>query len=189
MKILEGVKKVWLYLKQDTWHSWLVSIILIILMIKFILFPVLSFITGTPLPLVVVESCSMYHNSGFNNWWISNSAWYENRNIEESDFLLFPLKNGLNKGDIVLVWGRTDYNLGDIVIFSASTRYPIIHRIVGNDPISTKGDNNSDQLDIERVIEKETIMGKAVGKVPLLGWIKLLFFESFKSPEERGFCK
>src|SRR3989344_1352780 len=89
MKILEGVKKVWLYLKQDTWHSWLVSIILIILLIKFILFPVLSFITGTPLPLVVVESCSMYHNSGFNNWWISNSAWYENRNIEESDFLLF----------------------------------------------------------------------------------------------------
>ena len=77
MKPINQIGKFWAFLKKDTWQSWLVSLILIIIIIKFIFFPGLSFLTSSPLPLVVVESCSMYHESSFDSWWNSNAAYYE----------------------------------------------------------------------------------------------------------------
>lgn len=177
------------FLKQDTWQSWTISIILIILLIKLILFPVLSLATGSPLPMVVVESCSMYHESSFDSWWESNSGFYESKEISKSDFASFPLKNGLNKGDIVFVWGRSEYRKGDVIIFRSETKYPLIHRIMSLSPLSTKGDHNLDQLSLEKNISKDALVGKAVGKIPLLGWIKLIFFEPFKEKSQQGFCK
>ena len=61
MDVKESLKKFWAFLQEDSWQSWVVSLILIIIIIKFVFFPLLSFVTGTTLPLVVVESCSMYH--------------------------------------------------------------------------------------------------------------------------------
>lgn len=177
------------FLRKDTWSSFSVSLILIIIFIKFLFFPVLATITSTPLPLVVVESCSMYHPVAFDGWWGRNQGWYEARNITKENFKDFSLKNGLNKGDIVFVWGRGEYKQGDIIIFNAETRYPIIHRIITEKQRSTKGDNNPDQLSFERTIADEQVIGKAVGRIPLLGWIKLIFFEFLKNPEARGFCK
>ena len=183
------IKKLWNFLKKDTWQSWLVSIILIIIFIKFIFFPTLSFLTGSELPLVVVESCSMYHESSFEEWWDKNEAWYKLENIEKSDFESFGFKNGLNKGDIIFVIGKKEYKIGDIIIFTAPTKHPLIHRIVTQNPASTKGDHNTNQLSIERDISKDSILGKAAFRIPLLGWIKLIFFEPFRAANERGFCK
>ena len=81
MKIFDWWKKFWKFLKKDTWQSWVVSLILAFIIIKFIFFPGLSFVMGTSLPLVVVESCSMYHEADFEKWWESNSAWYERNGI------------------------------------------------------------------------------------------------------------
>ena len=189
MSLKGFVREIISYLKKDTWDSWLVSMALIVICIKFVLFPLLSFITGTPLPLVVVESCSMYHASPFAKWWQQNSQWYERHNVSYSEFKEFGFLQGLNKGDIVLVWGRDAYAQGDVIIFTAATKYPIIHRIISEKPLSTKGDHNSDQLPLEKDIPKEAILGKAVGKIPLLGWVKLIFFEPFKSQDTRGPCK
>ncbi|MEI6849862.1 MAG: hypothetical protein WCK29_02390, partial [archaeon] len=102
MQIKESIKKTWSFLKEDSWQSWIVSIILIIVLIKFILFPTLSLITGTALPLVVVESCSMYHPSNFNDYWDSHGNWYESQGINKTEFSNFPFKNGINKGDIII---------------------------------------------------------------------------------------
>ena len=189
MKLKETPKKIWRYLKKDTWDSWLVSLLLVFLAVKFIFFPLLSLATGSSLPLVVVESCSMYHNTDLDSWWFQNGAWYEDYNINKSDFLSFPFRNGLNKGDIIIVWGHSDYKKGDIIIFDAPTTYPLIHRIVSTKIISTKGDHNIGQLPIEKDISKEKIIGKAVIRIPLAGWLKLIFFEPFKSKSQRGFCK
>ena len=183
------MKRFYEFLKKDTLLSWFVSLILIIIFIKLIFFPSLSFITGTPLPLVVVESCSMYHETNFDNWWTSNEEWYEGRSISKKEFLDFPLRNGLNKGDIVFVYGRNDYNLGDVLIFTAPTKYPLIHRIVSFIPLQTKGDHNAGQLSIETKITNDQILGKAVFRIPFLGWVKLIFFEPFREPSQRGFCK
>ncbi len=184
------MKRFWKFLNEDSWQSWLVSLILAFIFIKFIFFPVLGFATGAGLPLVVVESCSMYHNpSDFDKWFIQNSAWYESKNITKEDFKDFYFHNGLNKGDIILVYGRGDYNVGDIVIFNSDFRNPIIHRLVGQEPFQTRGDNNFGQLSQEKNIPESAIVGKAVARIPGLGWIKLVFFEGIRPEGERGFCK
>ena len=194
MQSKEILKNFWSFLKEDTWQSWIVSIILVIIIIKFIFFPALSFVTGTKLPLVVVESCSMYHESSFDDWWSQNKGWYESRGIEKEDFQSFSLKSGLNKGDIVFVKGSNDYKKGDIIIYTSGTQYPLIHRIVSLNPIQTKGDHNADQITPssgqnvdETNVKENQILGKAVGKIPALGWIKLVFFEPFRTTG-KGFC-
>jgi signal peptidase I len=196
MSFKEGVQRIWKFLHEDSWQSWIVSIILIIVLVKGVFFPTLAWITGTQLPLVVVESCSMYHGQSFDEWWQDNSDWYESHNISYESYKSFSLKNGLNKGDIVFVWGKSNYKLGDIIIFNAQAQHPLIHRIIEENPFATKGDHNSDQLRTnnngnridETDIARENILGKAVGKIPYLGWIKLIFFEPFKDKSERWFC-
>jgi len=196
MNLKEQIKKFWNFLKEDTWQSWLVSLILLIVIIKFIFFPLMSLLTGTPLPLVVVESCSMYHESDFNTWWNSNAGWYEARNITKEQFKSFSLKYGFNKGDILFVTGRGTPHIGNVIIFKAESKYPIIHRVISLSPLETKGDHNSGQLTMasygvdETNIDKNGIVGYARFKVvPLLGWVKLIFFEPLKPANERGFCR
>lgn len=193
----------WKFLQEDTWQSWLVSLVLLIVLIRFMFFPLLSLVTGSSLPLVVIESCSMYHEtSNFDNWWRDHSDWYEDHGILKEEFSDFSFKNGLNKGDIIVVWGHTDYKPGDIIIFApnsgSSAPHPIIHRIVAEDPYQTKGDHNFAQLvggnpanpqNIDETnISQEQIIGKSIFRIPYLGWIKLIFFEPLRSPGERGFC-
>lgn len=181
------LSRLWKYLQEDSWGSWILSLIIIVALIWVLVFPTLSFITQTPLPIVVVESCSMYHSSNFENWWSNTKTWYEKKDVTKAEFQEFPLKNGLNKGDIVFVWGRSSYQKGDIVIFTAETKNPIIHRIISESPTSTKGDANPTQLSFETSIPDEAIIGKAVGKIPFVGWIKLIFFEPLRSEQSR-FC-
>lgn len=198
MHALNYIKKFWNFLKADTWQSWIVSLVLLVIIIRFVLFPVAGWISGTPLPLVIVESCSMYHESGFDNWWAANGAWYESNNITKEEFKAFQSRNGLNKGDIILVWGRTEVKKGDIIIFEAGSKYPLIHRVVSEDPLSTKGDHNIDQLRHgnnpfnldESYIRQNQVLGEAKLKViPWLGWVKLIWFEPFKDPSLRGLCR
>ena len=189
MNITKELKRFWKFLNQDTWQAWIVSLVLAFVVIKFIFFPVMSLITGAPLPLVVVESCSMYHAIDFESWWDQNSVWYLNKEIAKKHFEKFPFKNGLNKGDIILVYGRGGHDIGDVIIFNSEFRFPLIHRVVELNPTGTKGDNNFDQLNAERGINDDTILGKAVARIPGLGWIKLIFFELTKQPQQRGFCQ
>ena len=87
--------------------------------------------------------------------------------------------------------------VGDVIIFQTTRQNPIIHRIVdikinsetGDYAFSTEGDNNNGQLEEEKLIKENQIIGKAVFKLaPYLGWVKLVFFEPSKSSAERGFC-
>jgi len=200
--VLSNLKKFW----DFVWHgeslaSWIVFLILIFVFIKFIFFPFLSLITGTSLPLAIVESCSMYHNQKLDAWWTENSQWYENKNITKQEFENYPLKNGFTKGDIFVILGTSKEKLkiGDTIIFNSGiNNRPIIHRVVSINPLQTKGDNNfaqftkdnnNEQID-EINISKEQIIGKVTKiKIPLIGWIKLIFYEPFRDEKSKGFCK
>jgi len=85
------------------------------------------------------------------------------------------------KGDMIIVYGEKNINIGDIVVFDSPDKvYPIIHRVVQikNGGIVSKGDNNPTS-DEGRwgVIPFDKIYGKAFLKIPLLGWVKILFVE------------
>ncbi len=188
--------------KDDSLKGWIFSIIFLFIFIKFIFFPVLSFATGTSLPLAIVESCSMYHEGiifyDYDNWWKGHESKYLNYEIEKDNFADFTFKNGFDKGDILFIIKAKPERLeiGDVIIFNAGQQNPVIHRIIeivnkdGEYFFSTIGDNNNGQLSIEKNIKEEQLMGKAIFKiVPYIGWGKLIFFEGSKSILERGFCK
>lgn len=188
--------------KDESMKGWIFSILFIFIFIKFIFFPVLGLVTGTSLPLAIVESCSMYHGgnlfSNFDSWWTRHDTKYTAWGITEAQFRSFTMENGFNKGDILLVTHADPSKLkvGDIIIYNAGIANPVIHRIVnisvdanGNRVFSTEGDNNNGQLSFENSIKSGQILGKAQLKlVPYAGWIKLIFYEFSKPASERGFC-
>jgi len=200
--IKKFLKKFWFIVwKDDSLKGWIISIIFLFVVIKFVFFPLLNLATGTSLPLAIVESCSMYHKgnifSSFDNWWERHDEKYATYIINKLDFEDFSFKRGFNKGDILFIVGTKPEKLreGDIIIFNAEQRNPIIHRIIdikeenGEYIFSTIGDNNNAQLSFEKSITSEEIVGKAVFRVvPYLGWGKLIFFEGKKPSSEKGFC-
>lgn len=208
----KGFKKFWFLLwKDDSLKGWIFSLIFLFVFIKFIFFPGLSFVTGTELPLAIVESCSMYHKgnffSGFNSWFNRHDAKYEKFDISEEEFQDFSLKRGFSKGDILFLIKANPEKLeiGDIITFkSGSKNNPVIHRIIkireenGEKIFTTIGDNNNEILIPnnnpggvdEREIKEEQLVGKAVFRItPWVGWLKLVFFEHLRPESERGFCK
>jgi len=201
-KVKKFFEKFWFIVwKDDSPKGWLMSLIFLFIVIKFIFFPLLSFATGTSLPLAIVESCSMYHDGNFfsdyNEWWQIQSSKYSVFEINKTEFSDFIFRKGFNKGDILFIVGAKPEKLkiGDVIIFQAGQRNPIIHRIVnitqenGKFYFSTIGDNNAGQLGVEKKISQEQLIGKAGFKLmPYAGWVKLIFFESFKPEGERGFC-
>jgi signal peptidase I len=90
------------------------------------------------------------------------------------------MPGGFSKGDLIIIVGKKNIEIGDIIIFEAESRYPIIHRVVGINPIQTKGDHNPAQLQKELNIEENKIIGTAIAKVPYIGWLKLFLFEIFR---------
>jgi signal peptidase I len=205
----------------------LVNVLVIIIVLR------LVFRADMLVPLVVVTSESMVHPAGD----MSFKTWMTSRGLTESQISEFPMLNGFNMGDMILV-NEPKPRLGDIIIFERDLDHltfqstdPIIHRAVGvihfkdHTPISyegtldchnlstmagfgqmirscqegrqncpytrypdggdfkmyiTKGDNNegSDQcntrMNIAHPVNEAQITGKALLRLPYLGWPKLL---------------
>ncbi len=136
------------------------------------------------------EVCGKYFDKrtffDFNKYWNTCGEWYENKDITKQMFEKFPMRDGFSRGDIIIVWGRFKPEIGDIIIFKANKESlaprPIIHRIVKIDSgiIQTKGDHNERQLLIsdsgktdETNIFPNQIIGKAIFKIPYLGYVKI----------------
>lgn len=189
-KILNGI---WYFIWEDNsiW-SWIANVVLAFILIKFIVYPGLGLILITSHPIVAVVSESMEHNMIFNQWWDKNGKWYLENSIEENEFLQFSMKNGFNKGDIIVLIGKKpkDINVGDIIVFKNYRPDPIIHRVVkkwqnnSNYFFQTKGDNNKDVIKNKALdetnIHQDSVIGKAVIKIPFLGYIKIWFVEILK---------
>ena len=181
------LKKVWYFIWEDNsvW-SWLVNIILAFVLIKFIVYPGLGFLLATTHPVVAVVSESMEHNNNFDGWWNRTGNWYTDNNINKEDFEKFSLRSGFNKGDIMVLKGKKPENIkiGDVIVFWSAKKDPIIHRVVkkwqdsGVYYFQTKGDNNPGSLRTATVdetsISQEQIVGNAIFRIPLLGWIKII---------------
>lgn len=190
MSFKDILKKIWHFIWNDnSIASWIVNIILAFIIVKFLIYPGLGLLLGTSYPVVAVVSSSMEHNSGFELWWENNKVWYLQNNITKENFLTYPLKNGFNKGDIMVLIRPKPMNIkkGDVIVFKGSLKDPIIHRVVRifieDDKyyIQTKGDNNNASRSDELKTPVDSILGKTVFKIPWLGWIKILAFEAINT--------
>ena len=190
-------KKIWYFIWEDNsiW-SWIVNIILAFVLIKFIVYPGLGLILSTSHPVVAVVSESMEHNSNFDGWWSNAGNWYAANGITKDNFGNFPLKDGFDKGDIMVLKGKKpkDIKIGDIIVFWSAKKDPIIHRVVKKWQenniyyFQTKGDNyktnpmsiKSSFLD-ETNVSEEQVVGNAVLRIPLIGYIKIWFVDIFNA--------
>jgi len=184
--------KVWHFLAhEDSWASFIVDALLVVLIGKFLLFPALGFALGTNYPIVAVVSSSMeHHGTDFDSWWAENGAWYENHNITKEQFENFYKPNGFNRGDAFIVKGVSaeEIKVGDIIVYNVPYRAdPIIHRVVeirkddNSFVFSTKGDANYDQIFFEKNISYDQVAGKAVLWLPWLGWPKTILVGAIQS--------
>ena len=166
------LKKIWRFIwYDDSLLSWIVNILLAFLIVKFLVYPGLGLMLGTTHPVVAVVSGSMHHDGDFGSWY----------NFSKEEIKEWPFSNGFNRGDIMILKKAKNIRIGDIIVFYGNSNNPIIHRVVfiGDDYYQTKGDNNFDSFSQlgEMNIKKEKIIGEAIGRVPLLGYVKILFSE------------
>jgi len=195
------LKKTWHFLwHEDSALSWFANLVLAVILVKFVIIPFLGLILGTSFPVVAVVSSSMDHNpiedkicgttvSNYNgsldSYWNTCGKLYENIGIDKKTFESFPLSDGFEKGNImVLVGAKPDeIKKGDIIVFRGGNNIPIIHRVViinekdGKKTFTTKGDHNEGIIPSfgEVDITEDKIIGKAVLKIPYLGYIKIAF--------------
>lgn len=184
--------------------SFIVLIFFLVIVIRLILFPLVGLIFHTSLPLAIVESSSMDHqitrsdigrltlcsqsfekkqSIDFEEYWSICSQWYkDNTNISKYQMENFIFSNGFKKGDLMIISGWSDIKVGDVIVFSSSTKHPIIHRVISLDPLETKGDHNPGQLEIEKNIKEDQILGKAIIRVPYIGWPKVALCEAISIP-------
>ncbi|MFW6383367.1 MAG: signal peptidase I, partial [Nanoarchaeota archaeon] len=121
----------------------------------------------------------------FEFFWETCGDWYEDKDIKKEEFRDFPLSNGFNTGDIIVLRGFSaeDIEIGDVVVFYATKNFPIIHRVVekeeqnGEYVFTTKGDHNKEVGPDDMDIKEEDIIGKASLRIPYLGWVKLSVYK------------
>jgi signal peptidase I len=192
-------RKLWWFLWEDNsiW-SWLANIVIAFVLIKFVIYPGLGFLLGTGYPIVAVVSSSMEHDGSFDEWWSraeccvdascskrsTQGELYQQQGISGETFQQFPFRHGFDKGDIMILTAPKELAIGDILVFWADARKePIIHRIVqtrgtqDSRVYKTKGDHNCGSAAFEQGIGQDRIIGKAAVRIPLLGWIKIVFAE------------
>ncbi len=195
-QLKEGIK--WLN-ESDSVLADIIWLILIYIFIRYLLFPGLGLLLGTNYPVVAIVSTSMEHHGSLNQWWNSKACsyclpqreWYLEHNISFDEFNKFPFKNGLDKGDVMILKGEKPQNIkvGQILVFKTPAGIAVIHRVVkkwkedGKYYFQTKGDanpisGNSPEI-LETRISQDRVIGVAVARIPWLGWIKIIINDTF----------
>lgn len=187
--LLKQLRKWWgkfwyFFWEEDSLLSWIINILVAFLLIKGVIYPGLGMILHTSHPVVAVISTSMEHDDNFDSWWSRQGEWYNSKGITKEEFRGYDFKNGFNRGDIMILRGLDDVKAarGDVIVYSSYIRKePIIHRVVfikdgyGEYYYTTKGDRNPVSYPFEQDIKTEDVIGKAVFRIPILGWIKIGF--------------
>lgn len=96
------------------------------------------------------------------------------------------MEPNLYKGDMLLVYGTQEVGVGDVIIYqNPLTNLPVVHRVIEmeNGEFITKGDNNpADDVTLgitDGPVSMGQVHGKSVLRIPLLGWVKIMFLRMF----------
>ena len=136
-----------------------------------------GFFLGSQYPFVAVMSPSMTHDDTVtSNYYL----WMDKYGFTPDDLLDLPFKNGFNKGDALILMNTNKVAIGDVILYiNPDLKYPIIHRVVNitDEGYVLKGDRNPAQD--PWIIKEEWLRGKAILRIPLLGWIRVIPTELF----------
>ena len=147
----------------------------------------LAFGLSTDMPVVAVVSQSMQHDHAQQTYygWLENNLGYGQEYIKS-----WPVPTGFFVGDMPIVQGAGEYEVGDVVVYSIpcdlypnQCKYPTIHRIIKineDGTYQTKGDNNPHQLLYEFRISGEQIHGRVIFIIPKLGYFKVILTNGLK---------
>jgi len=143
--------------------------------LSFMTYSFLRVTQNTDVPIVVMATTSMQHDNPEKTYY----GWLkENLNYSREFVNSWPFKNGISSGDILIVKGSTNYNIGDVVVLKIKDRsYPRVSRIIAinkDGTFQTKSDNNLYQFSFETSVGKDQIYGKVVYVIPYIGKLKLL---------------
>lgn len=165
-KLLNTAKRTWNFV----WHgesiaSYVAFIIVAYLLLKFVAFPMFLYVFSLS-DVVAVVSGSMSHKGANLNY--TYYQWLKFNNLSDASF---PFKDGLEIGDAVALIHTRDIKIGDVVVFYSGNRQ-IIHRVVAfnGTHLTTKGDANPYSLAIEINTPITEVQGKAILKIPFIGW-------------------
>lgn len=181
MSLREDLKKFWNFL----WYGKSIYSY-----IAFFVFAIIVMNVGYPLTLsitsrvigvndvVAVVSGSMVHDAGTE---LTHYAYLQELGLGIEEIKSFPYNNGLNPGDLLLVWNRepSEIRIGDIIVFQEDNVL-IIHRVIqismeGDDYyFTTKGDHNYGSMPSEINITSSLVKGVAENRIPLLGIPKMI---------------
>ncbi|MFP4402170.1 MAG: signal peptidase I [Candidatus Nanoarchaeia archaeon] len=203
--------------KGDDLLSHVLFFVVLFILFKFILLPSIGFVLNTSYPMTAIVSesmeqdlndrvCGKVPSSSATYWQTCGTLYEQEFNISGEEFELFPYSDGMNRGDVIIVYGKdpSNINVGDIVLFKGQDKVqlpngeeesrfyldygPIIHRVVEkkfeNDTyyFTTKGDNNPQVISYEKNIPQEDIIGVAVIRVPYLGLINYWAYQYVIGP-------
>ncbi len=129
----------------------------------FLFMQALGLAFDTEIPVVSVVSGSMRHDDG------SYQNWVESHNLEE-EVKDWPFTHGLKEGDMIVILGNEDIQIGDVIVYeSPRFGHPIIHRVIEiqEEGYVTKGDNNLNKD--PQLVKPSWVKGKAKLAVPVLG--------------------
>ena len=133
---------------------------------------IFGYFLGTSFPFVAVMSNSMVHDSlSVMNYY----AWMNAHGFTDEQLANFPLANGFNKGDALIIAKPSNITVGDVIIYvNPKLGFPIIHRVINvtEEGYITKGDHNP--VPDPWIVKKEWVKGKAIALIPLVGWIRVL---------------
>ncbi|MCM2326161.1 MAG: signal peptidase I [Candidatus Woesearchaeota archaeon] len=123
--------------------------------------------------------------NNFDFFWETCGGFYEPYNLTKEEFERFPFKSGFNTGDIMVLFGKDPekIKIGDVIVFVANQRDPIIHRVInkwqvdGKYYFQTKGDHNENSYSFESAISEDLLVGKAALRIPFLGNVKIWFVD------------
>ena len=179
LKSLEMLRKLWKFIwKGDSLISWVINIVLAFLVVKFLIYPGLGLALGTGYPVVAVVSGSMHHDGTFDEWYAEKGGLYS---FDKEEMRKWIFSDGFDRGDIIFLKRTEDIKVGDVIVFRGNSENPMIHRVIEAEDsgYTTKGDNNADSYASlgESDIKPSEIIGEAFGRIPLLGYVKIIFSE------------
>ena len=216
-KIWLKLKKFWFYVwNDDSITSYILSLLFAFVIIKFIFFPTLGFILNNDFPIVAIVSGSMEHkivdhricdkyivdlsskSLSYDSWWGFCGDFYKNSefNLDKQKFKNFEYSNGLNIGDVMILYGKNPKNIevGEVIVFKPQDKLPngeslffknygpVIHRVIKKWEVNntiyfqTKGDHNPlSKNRFEQNIPQDDVIGVSILRIPYIGYVKLVF--------------